>query len=63
MNARIQSPDGLRWAYSRNRKQSIFDGRYIIVESWVCKARVNGKAVTVKSDVYASAAIEFIKAI
>jgi len=60
---RIQSEDGSRWAYSRARKLCSANGRFEIVESWVCKARVNGKAVTVNGDTYESAAREFVKAI
>jgi hypothetical protein len=60
---RIESTDGSRWAYSRARKMSSANGTYVIVQSWVCKARVNGKAVTVNADAYESAARDFVKAI
>jgi hypothetical protein len=60
---RIQSEDGSRWAYSRARKVCSANGTYVIVQSWVCKARVNGKAVTVNADAYESAAREFVKEI
>jgi hypothetical protein len=60
---RIQSEDGSRWAYSRARKLCSTNGRYEIVQSWVCKACVNGKAVTVTGDAFESAAREFVKAI
>jgi|LakMenEpi03Aug12_release.lakeMendotaPanAssembly.Ray.scaffolds.fasta_scaffold721852_3 hypothetical protein len=58
--SRIESADGSRWAYSRARKVCSANGTYVIVQSWVCKARVNGKAVTVNADAYESAAIEFV---
>ena len=57
---RIESADGSRWAYSRARKIQLANGTYGIIDSWVCKARINGKAVTVKGDAYEKAAIEFV---
>ena len=58
---RIESADGSRWAYSRARKVCSANGAYTIVQSWVCKARVHGKTVTVAGDAFESAAIKFIE--
>jgi hypothetical protein len=43
---RLVSADGLRWAISANRKRSLPNHRFDIVEVWTLKERVNGKAVT-----------------
>lgn len=61
--ARIESTDGSRWAYSRARKMSTANGTYKIIISWVCKARINGKSVTVNGDAYECDAIKFVNAI
>jgi len=61
--SRIESADGSRWAYSRARKIQLGGGSYDIIESWVCKARIDGKTVTVSGDAYESAARDFVKAI
>jgi len=58
---RIVSADGTRWAYSRNRKHSLGNRTYEIVESWVLKQRnADGKVVTVHNDAYEAHAREFV---
>jgi len=57
---RIESADGSRWAYARNRKLRLGGGNYSTVESWVIKHRVDGKVVTVHTDAYEAAARAFV---
>lgn len=57
---RIESPDGSRWAYCRARKMSVGSGRYDIVQSWVVKARINGKVVTMNGDANEDTARKFV---
>lgn len=58
--SRIESADGSRWAYSRNRKMSLGGGRFDVVQSWVIRTNSSGKAVTVHSDASEQAAREFV---
>jgi len=57
---RLESADGSRWAHSRNRKLSLGNGRYDIVESWVLKHRVNGKVEVVNGDAYEADAKKWV---
>ena len=59
-NSRIESADGSRWAYSRNRKMSLGFGRYDIVKSWVVRTNASGKVVTVHGNTTEEAALEFV---
>jgi hypothetical protein len=59
---RIQSADGSRWAYSRNRKRRLSGGCYDVVESWIIRQRVEGKVVTVSTDAFEKEAREFVGA-
>lgn len=59
-SSRIESVDGSRWAYSRNRKMSLGGGRYDVVQSWVVRTNASGKAITVNSDATEKTAREFV---
>lgn len=44
---RLQSTDGTRWAVSANRKRSLGNKRFDIVEAWTLRQRIDGKSIVV----------------
>lgn len=59
---RMGSPADARWAYSRNRKLSLGDGRFDVVESWVLKGRdAQGKVYVEHGDAYESDAKAWVE--
>ena len=58
---RLVSTDGQRWAISANRKRSLANHRFDVVEVWTLKQRVDGKAVTIDSNVDEVRAKQFVE--
>jgi hypothetical protein len=54
---KLVSPDGLKWATSKNMKRSLGDKRFDVVEVWTLKQRIDGKVVAIEVNVSADRAM------